>query len=66
MGLNTILRISSGTLQNTKHKGKMQNAKYKIELTTILRISSGTFLLALHSACAEECEKITGALHTRD
>ena len=44
----------------------MQNAKYKIELTTILRISSGTFLLALHSACAEECEKITGALHTRD
>ena len=35
-------------------------------LTTILRISSGTFLLALHSACAEECEKITGALHSRD
>ena len=44
----------------------MPYTKYKIELTTILRISSGTFLLALQSACAEECEKITGALHTRD
>ena len=32
MRLNTILRISSGTLQNTKHK--MQNAKCKIQNRT--------------------------------
>ena len=60
MGLTTILRISSGTLQNAKCK--MQNAKYKIELTTILRMSSGTLQNTKHKMQNAKC-KIQNRTH---